>query len=82
MTRIFFVFFLVTMCITLMNLIVGLAIGDIKKMRKEVFQSLDFLVVFRGHINKTIRPGRTIFKFLCQKKKVGKDLLKFLNTSF
>ena len=61
MTRIFFVFFLVTMCITLMNLIVGLAIGDIKKMRKEVFHSLDFLVVFRGHVNETIRPGRTIF---------------------
>ena len=33
-TRVVFVFFLVTMSIVLMNLVVGLAIGDIESMRK------------------------------------------------
>jgi len=34
-TRVVFVFFLVTMSIVLMNLVVGLAIGDIESMRKD-----------------------------------------------
>jgi len=61
MPRIFFVLFLVTMCITLMNLIVGLAIGDIKKMRKNAnvykqigtlsgIKIVDEILVFFQHV--------------------------------